>query len=377
MTNPRRSPRRALITAAAMAAALGCAVPAGAASATAPAGAVARFHTAGRVEASSGGYVAYSWPGVYFEGRFRGTGVGIVLDDSANDYDVQIDGATSATLVTPGTTTYWINGLTDTVHRVRLVKRTESTWAAGRFGGFVAAPGGAILPAPRTRHRQIEFIGDSYTAGYGNLSGTRDCSANGGVERNSDADLSFGALTAKSLGADYQINAYSGLGMVRNYDGGNTGVDFRTYYDRALIDVAGDVWNPPRDWRPQVVVVGLGINDFSTALHPGERWSTTESLVSAYESAYQGFIDKLRARYGPRTRIVVSATKASDTATFAQAAQQVVRDRNARGDERVGYWYYDDPSLDHLGCDWHPSAHDDRVISGLLDSYLATLRLDW
>lgn len=375
----RRPARRALVTVAATAAALVCAVPAGAAPApagTAPGGAVARFHTAGRVEASTGGYVSYSWPGVYFEGRFRGTGVGIVLDDSANDYDVQIDGATSATLVTPGTTTYWVKGLADGVHSVRLVKRTESTGAVGRFGGFTAAPGGAILPAPRARHRRIEFIGDSYTAGYGNVSGTRDCSANGGVEHNSDADLSFGALTAKSLGADYQINAYSGRGMVRNYNGGDPGTDFRTYYDRALIDVPGDVWKVPRDWRPQVVVVGLGINDFSTAINPGEPW-TPDSLVAAYESAYQGFLDKLRARYGPRTQIVVSATAVYGTTAFAEAAQQVVRDRNARGDGRVGYWYYDDPSLDHLGCDWHPSAHDDRVISGLLDTYLASLHLRW
>jgi len=31
------------------------------------------------------------------------------------------------------------------------------------------------VPAPR-RLRQIEFIGDSYTAGYGNMSDTRTCS---------------------------------------------------------------------------------------------------------------------------------------------------------------------------------------------------------
>ena len=36
-------------------------------------------HTAGRVDVRDGA-VRYTWPGVYFEGRFRGTGVGIVLD---------------------------------------------------------------------------------------------------------------------------------------------------------------------------------------------------------------------------------------------------------------------------------------------------------
>jgi hypothetical protein len=49
--------------------------------------------------------------------------VGIVLGDSAADYDIQIDGATVATLVTPGTTTHWLNGLSNSTHTVRLVKR--------------------------------------------------------------------------------------------------------------------------------------------------------------------------------------------------------------------------------------------------------------
>jgi lysophospholipase L1-like esterase len=321
--------------------------------------------------------VEFTWPGIYFEGRFRGTRVGVVLDDSDNDYDVQVDGTTTATLVTPGRTTSWIEGLSGGEHRVRVVKRTESPWAAGRFGGFVAGPGGAVLPAPRARSRQIEFIGDSYTAGYGNVSGTRDCSGNGGVNRNSNADLAFGALTARRLGADYQINAYSGRGMVRNYNGSSPGTDFRTYYDRALLHVEGDVWARPYGWRPQVVVVGLGINDFSTPLDAGERWATEDELVADYESAYHGFLDKLRARYGSRTFIVVSATRLSHTTAFADAVSRIVQARNRRGDSRIRSWHYDSAGLDHLACDWHPSAHDHRILSGRLDDCLAALPLRW
>lgn len=337
---------------------------------------LAGVHTAGRVEATAAGTVRYTWPGVYFEGRFRGTGVGIVLDDPYNDYDVQIDGSTVATLVLPGRTTYWVRDLTDAEHRVRLVKRTESTGAAGEFGGFTAAPGGRILRAPAARSRQIEFIGDSLTVGYGNLSTTRDCSATGGVDRNTDSDLGFAAQAARRLDADYQINAYSGRGMVRNYDGQDPGTDFRTYYDRGLQYVPGDVWRNPGTWRPQLVVVGLGVNDFSTPLGPGEPW-TPDSLVSAYSSAYQGFIDKLRARYGPGTTIVVSANAFSGNPAFPQAARQVVQERNQRGDRRVRYWYYDAPDLDRLGCDWHYSLHDDRIVAGLLTDYAAGLHLDW
>ena len=367
---PRHVSRRTLVTAAAAGLVAGVAVPSRASAAS------TRVHTVGRVEAAADGFVRYSWPGIYFEGRFRGTGVGVVLDDSVNDYDVQIDGTTTTTLVTPGRTTAWIKGLAHAEHRVRLVKRTESAWAEGRFGGFVAAPGGTVLAPPRARRRQIEFIGDSNTVGYGNLSTTRDCSANGGVDRNTDADLSFGALTAKGMGADYQINAFSGRGMVRNYNGGSPGTDFRTYYDRALLDVEGDVWQKPASWRPQVVVVGLGLNDFSTPLNPGECWATQAELVTAYESAYHGFLDKLRARYGPRTFLLVSATALGST-PFAETVERIARTRNTRGDDRVGHWYYDDPALDHLGCDWHPSARDHRIISGQLADRLAALELCW
>ncbi|MFC7383771.1 SGNH/GDSL hydrolase family protein [Sphaerisporangium rhizosphaerae] len=336
---------------------------------------LARAHTAGRVQVA-GDAVRYSWPGVYFEGRFVGTGVGIALNDTVNDYDVQIDGATVATLVTPGRTTYWVKNLRYGVHDVRLVKRTESQSGIGEFGGFVAAPGGVVLPRPPDRRRQIEFIGDSYTAGYGNLSPTRECPAPGQLDRNTNADLSFGALTARGLGADYQLNAFSGRGMVRNYNGIEPGTDYRTYYDRALISVPGDVWRNPGTWHPQLIVVGLGINDFSTAINPGEPW-TPESLVAAYKTAYQGFIDKLRARYGKRAVIVVSATYVYNTTALADAARQVVQDRNGQGDDRVVYWYYDNADLDYGGCDWHPSAHDHQIISQRLNDFIAALHLRW
>ncbi|SDG60296.1 GDSL-like Lipase/Acylhydrolase family protein [Lentzea fradiae] len=329
-----------------------------------------KAHTAGRVTSTG----QYSWPGVYFEGRFRGTGVGIVLNDAANDYDVQVDGVTTATLVAPGRTTYRVEGLSDGDHRVRLVKRTESPHAAGEFGGFVATSGGAVLPKPGPRTRQVEFIGDSLTAGYGNMSTGRDCSATGGVTRNTNTDLSFGALTAKALDADYQINGFSGLGMVRNYDGHTPGTSYRDYYDRALLHVEGDVWRKPPTWRPRVVVVGLGTNDFSTAVKPGEPW-TPETLVAEYKTAYHGFLDKLRTRYGPATTIIVSVPDASGA--FPEAASQVVRDRVALGEQRLHYWNYADPALDRLGCDWHFSARDHRLIAAKLGDYLAGLSLRW
>ncbi|WP_229872622.1 RICIN domain-containing protein, partial [Promicromonospora soli] len=330
---------------------------------------LSQVHTAGRVKAS-GDSVQYSWPGIHFEGRFRGTGVGIVLNDSAADYDVQVDGATVATLVTPGQTTRWVNGLSDAEHTVRLVKRNESPGSTSAFGGFVAAPGGAILTKPTARSRQIEFIGDSLTVGYGNTSTSRECTWDQ-VNRTTNTDLSYGALTARGLSADYQVNAYSGRGMVRNYNGSDPGTSYRTYYDRALLNVAGDVWDPGT-WRPQLVVVYLGTNDFSTALNPGEPWTTPDSLAAAYRTAYSEFVQKLRTRYGTGTTIV-----AVGAGEFADDVQQVVQERTGAGDSRVRYWSVDSAGLDFLGCDWHYSTRDHQVIAGRFRTFVDSLALGW
>ncbi|WP_233624439.1 SGNH/GDSL hydrolase family protein [Actinoplanes sp. ATCC 53533] len=159
--------------------------------------------------------------------------------------------------------------------------------------------------------------------------------------------------------------------MVRNYNGGEPGTDYRTYYDRALLNVAGDVWSPGT-WQPQLVVVYLGTNDFSTALNPGEPWPTADSLAAAYRSAYNGFLQKLRTRYGATTTIV-----AVGASPFADHVQQVVQERTAAGDSRVRYWTLDGTGLDLLGCHWHYSTRDHQLIADRLGTYLSTLSLSW
>lgn len=337
--------------------------------------ALAGAHTVSRVEDRGAG-ARYTWPGVYFEGRIRGDSAGVVLDDAVNDYELRIDDRPPVTLVTPGRVTHRVHGLGAGVHHVRLVKRTESPWSPGLFGGFVAGPGGAVLKPPAARTRQIEFIGDSWTAGYGDTSTVRDCAGTGGVDRNSNADQAFGALTARTLNADYQLNAWSGRGMVRNYAGGDAGTDYRTWYERTLQAADPAVWPKPASWQPQVIVIGLGINDFSTPVAAGEPWADEAALAADFRQAYAGFLDRLRLRYGHRAQFVLTYPTLWNTTALADSVQQVVAARTAAGDRRVHALHYDQP-LDLLGCDWHPSAADHRLLATTLTTYLNTLPLRW
>ncbi|MEU1125681.1 hypothetical protein ABZ371_19475 [Streptomyces sp. NPDC005899] len=133
------------------------------------------------------------------------------------------------------------------------------------------------------------------------MSGTRDCNPEQ-LKRNTNSDVSHSTLAARQLDADYQINGFSGPGTVRNVAGICPDITYRTYYDRALLNVDDDVWQNPGTWRPQIVVVNLGSNAF-TGLTPGEPW-TPDSLAAAHRTAYGEFLQKLRRRYGAGTTLV-------------------------------------------------------------------------
>ncbi|WP_255989272.1 SGNH/GDSL hydrolase family protein [Chitinolyticbacter albus] len=317
------------------------------------------YEVGGRVLRQADGSVRVGWPGVYFNARFEGRSVGIRFDDDTNHYAIEVDGKPAGIVARPDRTTHWVRDLPQGSHTIRVVKRTELAEGSGRFLGFVAGEGGKLLPPPAASTRQIEFIGDSYTAGLGAESGKRDCS-DAELVASSNADITFGALTAKRFAADYQLNGYSGLGLVRNYAGALPTVDYRDYYDRAVpaIDTA---WVDPA-WKPQLVVVGLGINDFSVPPKDGEAF-TRETLRTAYKAAYRDLIAQLRQRYG-RPYVVVSATALWPENTLREVAQEIVTEARAAGDLRVAYFYYD--GLDNLGCQWHPSIRDHQAIADRL-----------
>ena len=165
--------------------------------------------------------------------------------------------------------------------------------------------------------------------------------------------------------------------MVRNYNGGEPGTNYRTYYDRALLNVDGDVWRKPASWRPQLVVIGLGINDFSTAINPGEPWTAGD----AWSPPTATRTTASSTSCAPGTARARSSWSAPPTCPTPRRSprppQQIVQERNGRGDDRVRYWYYDNAGLDHLGCHWHPSLHDHQIIADRLDDFLATLPLRW
>jgi lysophospholipase L1-like esterase len=296
----------------------------------------------GRVVAEGNGAARFGWPGTYFEGRFRGARVTVSVENQDDILRVMIDGKEAGRITEPGTITRSFD-VAAGEHVIRLEKVTESQAGSTRFLGFRTS--GEALPARRISGG-IEFIGDSHSVGYGDTSPVHECSQ-AKIHETTDTQQAFGPLAARKLRADYRVIAWSGRGIVRNYDNFAPGEAMPQLYPRAIpgeaAPAAGD------DWRPQVVVINLGTNDFSTPVKPGEPWADAAALHADYRAKYIAFVRMLHARQ-PQARFVLMG--ADSFIADVQAVATV-----------TGATALHTPALELTGCDWHPSLKDQQTMA--------------
>ncbi len=301
----------------------------------------------------------HQWPGVYFEARFKGGKVALNFNDPINISAVYIDGKQIQTESKPGVGFIELDIKPDAEHTIRVEKLTESQQSASGFVGFSVPDRKMVLPAPKPRKRQIEFIGDSYTVGYGNMSGKRQCTPDE-LHATTDTSQAYGPMTAKVFNADYQINAFSGRGIVRNYDG-FAGDPLPALHPYILFDKKDEYKDDA--WKPQIIVIGLGGNDFSTPVKPGEKWKDEAALKADYEASFVAFVKSLRAKH-PQAFFLLTKYEGP---TVAEEVEKVAALLKANGETRLDTIGLDGFTLN--GCDWHLDSNDHKRISEQLTGY--------
>jgi lysophospholipase L1-like esterase len=314
--------------------------------------------------AATGGRVqnfSYQWPAIYFEATFSGNAVFFRLGPGDAILHVRVDDEPVAKLVKPAAGSYQVQGLERGTHTIRIDVASENQAAPASFLGFSLPPDAKAL-ASRQRARQIEFIGDSYTVGYGNISPERECTTDE-VWATTDASLGFGPLVARHYDADYQINAISGRGIVRNWDG-MAGDPLPVAYPFVLFDKKTAYADD--QWRPRVIVIELGTNDFSTALHPRERWKSRDELHADFETTYVRFVKQLRAK-NPKAFFILMASDGAEGEIQAEV-RKVLSQLQAAGERRIDFIPMN--ALAMAGCHFHPSTADDRTVADLLIRFI-------
>ena len=322
---------------------------------------------------------AFSFPGVSISAKFSGTAISADFKDygtgnatSTNYYNIYIDNQFVKALKVVSSTTNYIlaSGLSNDVHTILVTKRTESSVGKSSFKGFYIE--GVALETPDALpSKKIEFIGDSWTCGYGNeYSGA---GANTGVtSKNEDNYSAWGAITSRRLNAQYHCTAYSGRGLYRNNDGNKTTV-IPNVYNRIFPDDAASVWNF-NNYIPDVVVIHLGTNDFANE----QTWASNHSTLdsASYVNKYIGFISDIRIAYGSSTKIVcVNGSSISVWSGFDQY-NRWNNYMNAIYNHFVGlsdnnvYKFKLATQNAPYGEDWHPAKHEHISMADQITAYI-------
>jgi lysophospholipase L1-like esterase len=300
----------------------------------------------GRVDSSDPAAARMAWSGSGAIARFSGTEVGVKFM-TGHQFTVVVDGAVRAPKLTPfaGTTSV-ATDLADGIHTIEIYRRAEANQGESVFLGFDFGAGRLLAPPPLPA-RRIEVIGDSITCGYGDEGADQTCTFSADTENHY---LTYEAITARDLGADLVTVAWSGKGVVCNYgDDANSCVDpLPVFYDRTLPNRPSSAWNFSA-WQPQVVVINLGTNDFSTAMDPSQ---------ADFEAGYKAFLAHIRSNYAGALILstVAPLLTGGDLTTAKSYLADVVKQMNDAGDAKVKTFDMapTDPA-DGYGCDYHPN----------------------
>lgn len=313
----------------------------------------------GRIDRSAPDRVLFDWPGITIQTVFTGTSCSGVFE-GVNSFDVYVDGIPTKSFITKAEKTAipLAEGLSDRNHRLLIAKRSESAGAATSFYGLMLVPNATLVAPPPLPLRKIEFIGDSYTVGFANEYFGRECQS--GKEDSillaaTNTNKAFGPIVARAYSAQYQINAVSGKGLVRNYNGIDKGRELPACYERTLVSTVGTPspsgkWNFA-SWIPEIVVIGIGINDFQA--NP----PYTDSAV--FDVAYHKLIGTITTHY-PGVKIICCATKVWPTDALIPRIKAIVAYQKSIGNNNIRYFEYFPENGALYG---HPHLHDHQMIA--------------
>jgi lysophospholipase L1-like esterase len=320
----------------------------------------------GRVDTTStAGQPQFAWSGSGFVASFSGTSLDAQLyDDGPFIFRAVVDGKLQPAFTsTAGQATYHLAaGLAAGDHTVELYRQTEGAQGTSRLVGL-SAGGGALAAPPAGPGRFIEVIGDSISCGYGML-GTKTDSDCFPTE---DAYDTYGAVTARALGADVSIVAASGRGVIRNY-GGDTTDTMPMVYARAITNNAAPAWD--FGVQPQAVIINLGTNDISNNKgDPG----------TAFRDMYLQLVETVRGHYPDAYIfcIIGPMLSGSDLTTIQGYLKDVVTARNAAGDARIEFFgAITAQGSDTYACQYHPNVAENMTMAGQLTAELKS-KLGW
>lgn len=318
----------------------------------------------GRTFVSEDGSVSYDWSGVTAIVIFTGTELWMECSDTKGDwFNVWVDKEQNAkedfTIKVgkdEGGRVLLASKLSKKgVHNVILQKRTEGeqgTFTVSSFG-----TDGTFRQARAARPRRIEIVGDSYTCGYGTESGSRNDPFKAETE---NCNLAYGFIIGRYFDADVQLVSHSGLGIARNYNGAKLPLMPERYLQ--TFDENPEVKWTPGDYRPDIVIIYLGTNDFSTGNQP---------TLARWTAEYEKLLKEIRDNYGDEVPVLCVASNANDVlGDFVREVAVHTAVPNVRWTSIQSGAHNLESDL---GASWHPNYSGQRKVASCMIPYVSTL----
>jgi hypothetical protein len=173
--------------------------------------------------------------------------------------------------------------------------------------------------------------------------------------------MSYGAVTARALNAQYLAVCRSGIGIIQGY-GGSKEFTMPRFYNEVINDSTSQ-WDFKK-YIPDAVVVVLAGNDLSVALD-----------TAAFVKEYVRFVQRIRMNYSDAQIICVAGP--SDAGKKFNTWKNMIHsavDETKKNDPHVHYFEFSTFSMH--GSDYHPNIAEHNNMAGELTTYLKDL-LQW
>ena len=313
----------------------------------------------------------FDWPSTYFRVAFTGKSLSMRVSDSKrNFYAVWVDSPTSAA----PTRIVEVQG-NDTIidlilaadvkkskvkeHQVVIQKRTEAGCGTTTIHEFITD--GKFVQAAPLKERQIEFIGDSYTCGYGVDAPSRYDKFSDETE---NASRTYASIVSRYFDADYFTIAHSGRGICRNAGSNIPWELMPDLYQYTIDRDSTTLWSVNQSkFRPDLTVIYLGANDFSGWMMPDNK---------KFNEGYLRLLSEIKANYGENHPILCMTPGPYEFLFF------YVRDVVNNCAMKNVYFLGHCPAIhnetnEDLGAGWHPNYNGQLKIAHALIPYIATI----
>ena len=319
----------------------------------------------GRTLSDENGTVSSQWSGTMAKISFKGSYLAIrVSDSNYNYFNVWIDSNefihADKEIMSKGKDTLIVlaEGLKKGEHNVVLQRKTEGS--CGKFSLSEIVTDGELLQAEGYKPRHIEFIGDSYTCGYG----TEDSSKSDKYSPESqNCNYAYGCIIARYFDADYTLISHSGQGVARNYGGGGKPYTMVDRYDRVFDEDKDIIWDASKaPYKPDIVVIYLGTNDFSRSEQPSKNlWCRK----------YNQLIGKIKKNYGENIPVLCYVSRLDFVCVeYVEYLVSTTPYKNVHMCAQFGKIHNNE---DELGADNHPNYKGQIKSAHCVIPYIATL----